>query len=630
MLGTGILSRFVLGQSETTRPDNTFRLPLHVVVTAPAAGSMTAVAVRVAVVPARLDASTWSIRVMLGGADVSERLTGSVEIEAEEGAARIATLTLLLAAGDTLAGYAGAVLAVDAQATPAAPWVRRFTGRVVVPELDLEQGTVRLHGQDARREVLALADRSAIDAMLGGHGSDVVFGAGRDSLRYATDQLITLAAAFDLDIYGNPRLTPWSGLAITRTLSDDDLIDGTLHVQPAALTDVVNVVTNDTVSLVDDNASANNDPRNAVTVGRQRRQTACSFEYRLPRLHQWTFTYHWNMGISYSEYVIGNNGKPYQLPEKTLFEQAAQNTGWLLASATYHPPRPTGFVGYSSTGSVLIFVNDYTGDPATDPRCDEAQLTLVKRIAQVVTERWRLTVCAPDSVVALGTRKQQGATASLDANSRFQSSEWEGSSDVAPLIAGTTDVDTLPGVSRATCTTAIKTLAALGRAQILASHRATRVRCQIPADLRADLNQAWRLDSRSLLASGKLARLVERYDLNAGTALMDVELAVSALIGAGTVDASPLPDPALSAITDQSLTASVTVPSYLEGRAEAESGTGFTTGAQGDTTASYPRQVVIQTPAIPATLTDPLDVEQTYDVTVAIPVDEFTVRIPTP
>ena len=102
MLGTGILSRFVLGQSETTRPDNTFRLPLHVVVTAPASGCMIAVAVRVAVVPAQLDASTWSIRVMLGGADVSERLTGSVEIEAEEGAARIATLTLLLAAGDTL------------------------------------------------------------------------------------------------------------------------------------------------------------------------------------------------------------------------------------------------------------------------------------------------------------------------------------------------------------------------------------------------------------------------------------------------------------------------------------------------------------------------------------------------
>lgn len=346
-------------------------------------------------------------------------------------------------------------------------------------------------------------------------------------------------------------------------VTDDDLIDGSLSVQPAALMDVVNLVTNDTVSLIDDNASANNDPLNAVTTGSQRRQTACSFEYRFPRLHQWTQRYQWDMGISYSEYVIGHNGKPYQLPEKTLFEQAAQNTGWLLQSATYHPPRKTGYVGSSPGGGVLIFVNDYSGDPKTDPRCDAAQLDLVKRIAQVVTERWRITITAPDSVTALGARKQQGTTASLDATSHFQASEWEGSLSVAPQISSSTNVDTLPGFGRAACTTAIKTLAALGRVQILASHRATRVKCQIPADLSADLDQAWRLDSRSLLASGKLARLVERYDLDAGTALMDVELAISALIGTGTVEPTPLPNPAGSFVVDQSLTARVTVPSYL-------------------------------------------------------------------
>lgn len=121
---------------------------------------------------------------------------------------------------------------------------------------------------------------------------------------------------------------------------------------------------------------------------------------------------------------------------------------------------------------------------------------------------------------------------------------------------------------------------------------------------------------------------MERYDLDAGTALMDVELAVSALLGAGTVEPEPLPDPVLATVTEQSLSATVSVPSYLEGLAEQAPGTGFTTGAQGDVAASYPRQVVIQTPEISASLTDPLDVEQAYTVTVAIPVDEFTVRIP--
>jgi hypothetical protein len=57
---------------------------------------------------------------------------------------------------------------------------------------------------------------------------------------------------------------------------------------------------------------------------------------------------------------------------------------------------------------VLIFKNEYTGAAENDPRCQEATLWLHRRIAQPVTERWRVTVSAPDSVAALGTRKTQG------------------------------------------------------------------------------------------------------------------------------------------------------------------------------------------------------------------------------
>ncbi|WP_230370754.1 hypothetical protein [Paludibacterium denitrificans] len=106
------------------------------------------------------------------------------------------------------------------------------------------------------------------------------------------------------------------------------------------------------------------------------------------------------------------------------------SSGWKLLSEFYTPPlQGQHYVGYidssgnlhdgetvpSDAAAVLWYRNDYTGKPEDDPRCESAVIAIAKRVVQTLTERWRITVKAPDSIAALGEMKKQGQTASIDA-----------------------------------------------------------------------------------------------------------------------------------------------------------------------------------------------------------------------
>lgn len=694
--------------------------------------------ISLAVLPVSLPATGWDVRVLVGGADLSDRVEGELEIEAEEGAARIASVVLSLAAGDSLASFGGKSLVIDVQPMIGGVWVRRFTGKVSLPQFDLEAGRVTLHGTDNRHELLAQSSRSALAALLGGYWSDHVGGEAANSLQYAEGRLETVVGSFDLDAYGNPRLTDWAMAGQTATVTDDDIKDGSLEVRPVALSDVTNLVTNDTVGLgavsttsicglihdsandtgksVTDNLTANTRPliggtvepgaTVTLTIGGQSvvttasgtgyfavrppydlaagihtphitvtsswtweawgtsftvataaeanegavssaasekvASTDCTLEYRYPRLHLAETVYQWTMGISYPELVLGRNGHAFILPERSLFESAASQSGWIVDKTAYTSPKQgTSVVGYIDRNGniingapgpaadvieVLIFKNEYTGAAALDPRCETATLWLHRRIAQPVTERWRVTVSAPDSVSALGTRKAQGATAAIDATSSFNADAWEKDLKVEPVITASTDYTSLPTVSRADIDAALVCLAAKARRQILASHRASRVTFTTVASTTLDLSQRLQVDSADLHAIGKVARFVERYAIDSGRAETDIELAISALVGVGTAQDEPLQSPVITGAANLSQSATVPVPSAWEGLGDLVAGTSWTTGATGDTTSQYPRSVALTTQAIHPYMTDPIDRPMSYAVTVAIPVDPFELR----
>ncbi|WP_137009605.1 Ig-like domain-containing protein [Aquitalea aquatilis] len=712
-------------------------VPVVLMVTALPSGFMS-VPMGLNVLPVSLPAESWNVRVLVGGVDLSDRVEGELEIEAEEGAARIASVVLSLAAGDSLASFGGQSLVIDVRPIIDSAWVRRFTGRVVLPQFDLESGRVALHAADRRRDLLAQSSRSALAAMLGGYWSDHVGGEAADSLQYAEGRLATVAGSFDLDAYGNPRLTEWAGSGQSTTVTDDDIKANSLEVKPVALSDVTNLVTNDQVGLgtvsttsicglihdsandtgksTTDNLTANTRPliggtvepgaTVTLTIGGQSvvttasgsgyfavqppyalalgihtphitvtsswtweawgtsftvvtaaeanegavssaasekvASTDCTLEYRYPRLHLAETVYQWSMGISYPELVLGRNGHAFILPERSLFESAASQSSWIVDKTTYTSPKQgSAVVGYidrngnvingapgpaADVVEVLIFKNEYTGAAEQDPRCEAATLWLHRRIAQPVTERWRVTVSAPDSVAALGTRKTQGATAAVDATSSFNADAWEKDLKVDPVIKASTDYTSLPTVSRADIDAALVCLAAKARRQILASHRASRVTFTTVASATLDLSQRLQVDSADLHAIGKVARFVERYAIDSGRAETDIELAISALVGVGTAQDEPLQSPVITGAANLSQSATVPVPSAWEGQGDLIAGTSWTTGATGDTTSQYPRSVALTTNAIHPYMTDPIDRPLTYAVTVAIPVDPFELR----
>ncbi|WP_230368940.1 hypothetical protein [Paludibacterium denitrificans] len=194
---------------------------------------------------------------------------------------------------------------------------------------------------------------------------------------------------------------------------------------------------------------------------------------------------------------------------------------------------------------------------------------------------------------------------------------------------GTTSVDltSLADATREDANLAIQTLAAIARRQILESHRLTRVKFTLPINPALDTSRAITVDRPDLLASGKIARLTETYDLTAGSALAAVELAISGLIGVGTVDSDPLKSPELEALPSQSQADSADLGTCLEGRSQySTSTTGYTTGASGDAASEYPHEVAIAVPEIPVYLTDPVSRELAYTVSVAIPVDHLEFR----
>ena len=181
----------------------------------------------------------WAVRVTLGTADVSARLTGSVEVDADADAARVARFSLAPAGAVVdLADLARKAVTVtferlDAEGAVAGRW-RLFTGVVDTPEFDPVTRVIAFTCSDARQAKVAAMSRAQIDALIpAGLWSPFIFDRYADSEQYLADRLSTVAGSVDSDEYGALGYTAWSGAA-TRTFTEDQILDGTLQPQLAA------------------------------------------------------------------------------------------------------------------------------------------------------------------------------------------------------------------------------------------------------------------------------------------------------------------------------------------------------------------------------------------------------------
>lgn len=596
-------------------------------------------------------ALVWRAVVRLGGADVSARLTGTIEVEAEESAARVASFSIAPVAGAVpVTAWVGKTVEIDfaqqAADGSAVNAVRLFTGVVDVPDYDLASGVTRFTCTDLLQESLDRATREQIDALVGGRWSAAVSGEVATNWDYAQARLASLPSALELDAWRSPRVTPWAAKAAPDvTLSEGDLIDGSAAIRFA-------------------NRSA---LRNRRTV---------SFTYRYPLLQKRGI----GRGYKYPFWLgeIVSNG--YDIPTREMVRQALDGTGWDVAGEINYDPVP-GVPSGVAYGDAAVFTGKVVvplfGIPVTtddgktafwsvaqdvaEQLCFGYTARLVKRWAQSIDETYTITVSAPASIAQLGTVSDD-ASAALD--NAFDTSAWEagpagtsggnmldwglGAADPLPEVVDpgvghvATEYAGNPAADRAAANAAIETMIAQARTAIIGAHRQHAVEAELAIAPTLDLVHTVRIATPRLTAKGKLRVVRHRMDIESGTAVSGIVVALSRTEAVGVQPDDPIvvpsPPPAetpafavgAGAVVSTWIGRSIDTPINLPSNAA-----GFFTNLANlnspnydPTAATYPVQLIVEAPEIEAESRDNKTIEIAASHAVAIPEDELALTIP--
>lgn len=436
----------------------------------------------------------WSPRVIVGGVDISAQLEGTIDVDAEEGAARVAHFTIAPTAGTVAPlDYVGKTVSIDYLQIIAGATVSRrlFTGRIDTPRYDPNTRLLAFDCVDDLQNRVAALDRATIDLLIGGKYSAAVQGDFLDNWDYAQARLETVAASLDAGASSDIRITPWTIAATWATFSDGDLL-----FEKSTLTE----------------------PQRSTLTN----EVVATFQYRYPRLRQrYTST-----GWSGTQIDMAPNG--WQYPTQQDILSAVGGTGWTVTSAVFYPapaaiPHSSGGFIYPAAGSI-----------------DMAILHLAQRHSQTVTETFTLTVQAPESITANGPLRKttRGAL-----ESKFDGTAWESALDVAPLMPTGGDMDYAPDAPRADADYAIETLLEQAQVKILGSHRSARVGNALLLNPDMDLDKKVAISTTDISASGKVARVRHLMDLEAGSAISEFEIACYGVGGAGIITPDTLTAP---------------------------------------------------------------------------------------
>jgi hypothetical protein len=472
----------------------------------------------------------WTDQVLLGGVDVSSRLTGQVRDEQYEGAAHTAEFTLVPVDGviDPYS-YVGASVVIDyvrRETTGNIP-LRRFTGVVRTPEYNPVDRTITFLCTDDLQNNINALPRAVLDAFIGGRYVEAVQGEADNNWDYAQALMETVAGSLDGGRHGGLRVTPWDGLPVWKTFDLTNTFDGSIGQELPQRSNIINRID-------------------------------YTFEYRFTRLHRRTTSLRYQGDME----VIASNALP--LLTRATVEAALQATGWEFFYGD-------GFGGNSAPGVGSSVFGLSGGQPATpqihwipypeeytlpgggtwiqretDTTCLGFQCGMYKRWAQSVTETYALTVIAPESVTQNGeiAREDRGALAS-----EWDASAWEQDRRAAPVLNSSSwsqTQDYAPDATTADRDYAMQAAVDLCTVKILGSHRSGRAWATVPLDTDIDVSRAIRINSPKVSATGKVVRVVNITDKDAGSATTEFHIAPSGhgAIGLPEVVATPNTPPA--------------------------------------------------------------------------------------
>lgn len=517
----------------------------------------------------------WTARCLIDGVDMSASLIDTLRVQGAEGGARIASVQIQPATGTVLPlAWVGKPIILDYVPVFGGVGVpqRLFTGRIDTPEYDFATGTLSLRCTDDLQNRVAALDLDAITTLVGGRYTAAVQGEIDDRWDYAQARLTTVAGSLDASPAGALRTTPWEFSTVWATFTQAMLIDGSTRVSYPQRSTMIN-------------------------------QVAVEFDYRYARLRERRSS----MGWSGTNLDMAPTG--WQYPSQQDVVAAANGTGWTVLSGVFYPAPAA--IPHTSGGFIYPAQNSI----------DMAILHVGQRHSQTVTEAYRCTVSAPESVAQNGVLpgSVRGAL-----ESAFDGQAWESAFDVAPLMPGGGEQDYAPDATRSDADYALSTLLDQARVKILGSHRSTRITASTVCLPALDMDKRVAIDTLvagdEINAEGKVVEVEHVLNLRAGTAITNFSIACFGAGGAGilTPDTLDVPDaPAPAAATQDWPSA---VPSLFVSTPYSNTYTDNLMGLLLNT----PATIFVEDVPVVGTLTEP----NPYYSGDVYPVEGFRVRMP--
>ena len=460
--------------------------------------------------------SVWSIRCVVGAVDLSARLTGTVKITVEEGAARVAEFDLipLESSVSPLAWLGRSVQLYSSQTNAAGSQIEvlRFSGKVASPDWDPRLGILSLTCSDTLKSTLESMEITDIDATVGGYWLEEISGEIESHYDYAQQRMESLPASLDMGVDGALRKTLWQAKSIPDyRFEEGSIIDSSVGIDLMSVDSLYN-------------------------------QVVATVEYRHIRLRQREHTFNW--GHPRGSFC-GWRLKTSDLPTASMISDALTGTGWSVQKLSYTALPNSAPMADLCPGTEGAWINRYTSDPFV---LTESSV-VVKRIGQTVTETYTLTVQSSESMAAIGTqvlRESYSAETEFDTDAWEAMDESEDSSDYAdvtiPRVTSTSwgdldeNGDRVLDMDESNLRLEIlRTAYALSATKILSTHRATRATFSVPVPATGlDVVHTIFASANGCQTQGKVAALTFTWDMDSGEDSVEISLAISAGYGGST------------------------------------------------------------------------------------------------
>lgn len=547
----------------------------------------------------------WDVRLMLGGVDVSEKLTGNVRIEREEGAATLADFVISLDPGPVNpADYIGQVVEIYYRHW-AGGWVEhlRFVGQVIRPQYSMQDRLISCDCSDRLQDAIEALTVAQVNTLTGGRWSADVFEPpeGRSRWDYAQERMSTRPASLQKSVAGYLQVTNWEAAVPSWVFPAGSVIDQSMDWIPVELNERVNVVELD-------------------------------LDYRFTRLRERHQDFVWMhpdiAGTSIDNSFCLWRINTTDLPTVDMVTAACNGAGYqsILSGAAWIELPPTGVYctpptpWVNSVESLRLLLG--------------GEWTAARRWTQAITEQYRLRIEAPASIAQAGEVIRRDRITSETQSDR--ASEFESAVFTAPEPDATEDAlgDWVVDVRETDrLDDAVAVGVSIARAQILAAHRENRMGFQLPtADtLGVTLEHTVRVEDevagQSIVCQSKVFSLTDEWSFDDGSAITTVLLAVSQ--GGGSVDDPVVSPPFPPSTPDGDPTTTVMLPSQFGGEYDGQPAYDDSedgVSGQYDNPWSFaaevfPRRIAVTAPEIPAEQQDEYSAERTATYRVIVPND---------